>query len=125
MTGAEIHVALERGCAEFNARRYFEAHEHWELAWRALPPGPAREGLQACIMLAGVFCLLERSRADAAIRLARRALAKSVQEEAPVRIEGAEAVLRRWCEEGAESEWKASAHRLRAVLRVVSPGTLC
>lgn len=40
------------GVALFQQRRWFEAHEVLEAAWRATPPGPDREFLQGLIQLA-------------------------------------------------------------------------
>ncbi len=43
---------IREGLALIDARRWFEAHEALELAWRATPSGPERELLQGLIQLA-------------------------------------------------------------------------
>lgn len=40
------------GVRLFNERRYFEAHEAWELVWRRTPAGVEREVLQGLIQIA-------------------------------------------------------------------------
>jgi hypothetical protein len=48
---AEARRLFEAGLTEFNAGRYFEAHDIWEELWHALR-GPDRRFLQALIHLA-------------------------------------------------------------------------
>lgn len=40
------------GAADYDAGRYFEAHEAWELLWRAMPAGSDKRFVQGLIQLA-------------------------------------------------------------------------
>lgn len=48
----EVEGACARAEAAFAAGRWFEAHEHWEDAWRRLPQGVERTRVQGRIHLA-------------------------------------------------------------------------
>lgn len=52
LTEAERALLVEAGVHHFTARRFFEAHESWELAWLATPSGHLREGLRGLIQWA-------------------------------------------------------------------------
>lgn len=54
---------------------YFEAHEVLEPHWQAAS-GEAREGLKGLIQAAGVYVLREAGQGEAAVRLARKAVAR-------------------------------------------------
>jgi len=54
---------------------YFEAHEVLEPHWQAAS-GEAREGLKGLIQAAGVYVLREAGQDGAAVRLARKAVAR-------------------------------------------------
>lgn len=51
--------ALARGRVAFDARSFFAAHEHWEIAWRQAP-APTRAAYQGLIQLAAACYKLER-----------------------------------------------------------------
>jgi hypothetical protein len=65
---------LERGLLQYQNREYFEAHESFEILWRQLQVGSARDLLQAWIMICGVWLKLRDRQLDPARRLYRRAL---------------------------------------------------
>jgi hypothetical protein len=48
----DVEAAWLRGCDLYDHRYYWESHEVWEAAWRALPAGDRRELLQGLIQLA-------------------------------------------------------------------------
>lgn len=55
---AHLPALLAAGAAEFNAQRYWHAHEDWEIAWHALrAAGHARDAafLQGMIVVAAGF----------------------------------------------------------------------
>jgi uncharacterized protein len=56
---ADFEKALRLGTELFNDRRFFEAHEAWEVAWRAFPGEPAYF-LHGLIQIAAGFVKLER-----------------------------------------------------------------
>lgn len=85
---------LRRGAIHFNAGRFFEAHEDWEIRWRTLPM-PDRPRVQAAILVCGVFVLLGKGRVEPAGRLASLAI-----------------------ERFAEAATGEEVHRVRAVLEV-------
>lgn len=67
---ADVPALLAAGAAEFNARRYWHAHEDWEAAWHALrAAGRARDAefLQGMIVLAAGFENAKRGK-DAGFR---------------------------------------------------------
>jgi predicted metal-dependent hydrolase len=64
---------LAEGLACYRRRAFFEAHEHWEDAWRA-SAGPEKSFLQALIHIAAAFHHLGRQNAIGAERQLRRAL---------------------------------------------------
>ncbi len=67
--------AAEIGRAEFNAGRYFEAHEHWEEIWHGAS-GPARDFWQGLIQVAGALLKVQRGEPTGALKLFDRGLAK-------------------------------------------------
>lgn len=66
---------LERGVAEFNARRFFEAHEAWEELWLAAPE-PEKTHLQGLIQIAAAFHHYERGNERGAGSLLAAAIAR-------------------------------------------------
>ena len=52
LTEAERALLVEAGLAHFTAKRFFDAHESWEIAWLATPDGRLREGLRGLIQWA-------------------------------------------------------------------------
>ena len=50
----EQHEAFRRGLGEFNAERFFEAHEVWEEVWLASAE-PEKRFLQGIIQIAAAF----------------------------------------------------------------------
>lgn len=49
---ADAEAACIRAERAFAQERWFEAHEHWEAAWRILPPGASRERAHGLLHLA-------------------------------------------------------------------------
>jgi hypothetical protein len=119
----ELIRAWKEGAIEFNAGRYWEAHERWERGWKGLP-APERAWVQGWIQLAGVLVLLGKGRARPAQALRMRALIKlnEAREISRVRprltIEGGREFLRRPPRE-PERELKA-AKALKAKLLLPS-----
>lgn len=69
----------QKGVEQFNAQRYWEAHEAWEQVWRKLSskdPPIEKTHIQILIQAAGVFYLMEKGRIRGAIALAQTALEK-------------------------------------------------
>jgi hypothetical protein len=52
--GAEHREAFRRGIEQFNAGRFFDAHETWEEIW-LLSPEPEKTFLQGIIQIAAAF----------------------------------------------------------------------
>ncbi|MBS1962477.1 MAG: DUF309 domain-containing protein [Bdellovibrionales bacterium] len=84
---------LRRGAEHFNAGRFFEAHEDWEIRWRHLPP-VERPQVQAAILVCGVFVLLEKRRLDPAMRLAKLAVERFAEAAAQSALHDSKATLR-------------------------------
>jgi hypothetical protein len=114
----------EAGIAEFNAGRYWHAHEQWEIGWKNLP-SPEKEYIQALIQTCGMlFLALEKSRFNPALALGRSALVKlrrssSDSERNIVRpipmIAGLEkALLGLDCPPTSRAEWEIFARSLQA-----------
>lgn len=78
---------LARGAGHFNAGRFFEAHEDWEIRWRKLPL-PDGPQVQAAILVCGAFVLLGKGRVEPAARLARLAVERFAEAATAVRIHG-------------------------------------
>jgi predicted metal-dependent hydrolase len=66
---------LEQGRAAFNRGAFFEAHEHWEHAWRELDGAP-RVAVQGLIQIAAGLHHLQQGRSRPAARLLGKGLAK-------------------------------------------------
>jgi len=60
--------AIERGRAAFNRGEFFDAHEHWEEAWRVLEGGE-RVLVQGLIQIAAGLYHLQNHRSRPAARL--------------------------------------------------------
>lgn len=74
----EAEAACARAEEAFAAGRWFEAHEHWEDAWRRLPRGEERLRVQGRIHLAVALHQHERGNprgAASQLEKARRKLA--------------------------------------------------
>lgn len=54
-------LLVEAGWEHFVAARFFEAHEHWEVAWLATAQGPLREGLRGLVQWAAAAHHLKRA----------------------------------------------------------------
>ena len=63
----ERAVLVEAGWEHFVARRFFEAHEHWEVAWLATAEGPLREGLRGLVQWAAAAHHLRRAQAGGVV----------------------------------------------------------
>ena len=66
---------FERGVADFNAGRFFEAHELWEELWLAAPE-PEKTFLQGLIQVAAAFHHHRRENARGARSLLAAGIAK-------------------------------------------------
>ncbi len=71
----EFDAELRRGAALFNAGRYFEAHEAWELIWRGAADAD-RTIVQGLIQAAAAMLHRERGNPRGAARLWKKARAK-------------------------------------------------
>jgi len=71
-------LKLEQGRAAFNREQYFEAHELWEEAWRALD-GAERFQAQGLIQIAAGLHHLQQGRPRPAVGLLRKGLEKVSQ----------------------------------------------
>jgi predicted metal-dependent hydrolase len=73
---AAIHAAIVLGADLHDGGWWWEAHEAWELAWRAWPrESPRARLLQALIQDAAAWLQLERGRPAGVARLLARAAA--------------------------------------------------
>jgi hypothetical protein len=68
----EFDALLAAGVAEFNAARFWDAHERWEQLWLG-SSGELRNALQGVIQLAAAYHLVQRKRFSGALRLFDRA----------------------------------------------------
>jgi predicted metal-dependent hydrolase len=68
----EVVATWQEGVDEYNAGRFWEAHERWERGWKELPE-PMRGWVQAWIQIAGSHHLKAKGRTRPAHRLAERA----------------------------------------------------
>jgi predicted metal-dependent hydrolase len=68
-------TALARGIAEFNAGRFFQAHEIWEEGWHPSPE-PERDFWQGLIQVAVGLTHRQRGNATGAVTLLRRGARK-------------------------------------------------
>lgn len=64
-------TALDRGIAEFNQGRYFQAHEIWEEGWHPAPE-PERDFWQGLIQVAVGLTHRQRGNQHGAVKLLRR-----------------------------------------------------
>lgn len=118
----------QSGCDDFNAQRYWYAHEGWEQEWKALPT-KQRNWVQGCIQAAAVFVLLEQGRFDPAQRLARRAFELLREgERSQIDIPGVSILMRAISDVPADnvskaqvSDWLSQAKKLKASLWVDPP----
>ena len=117
---------FERGVAEFNARRFFEAHEVWEELWLAAAE-PEKTFLQGLIQLAAAFHHQARGNARGAQSLLATGIAKLARcpdDFRGVAIAGLRKEVERWLDiirDNKKSESrdvpKIHAARARAVKR--------
>lgn len=117
---AFVAEAWQQGVAEFNQRRYWHAHEHWEIGWTKLPD-PMKTYVQALIQVAGAFHLFEKGRTRPAWVLCRSALEKRrktvllIQPFFPrLEIQGVEGALREII--AHPDRWRTIADSLQACL---------
>jgi len=91
----------DRGIQDFNAHRYWHAHEAWETNWLKLPE-PDRSHIKALIQFCGVCVHIEKKRWSPALRLAHRSLElfaeasahqKLLKKEPELKVKGLEDVL--------------------------------
>jgi len=97
-----------QGIKDFNAGRFWHAHDAWEQGWVQLPE-PWKTYVQSLIQVAAVQVLHEKGRPEAARNQARSALFKfrnSVHTVAGQRIEidGVEAALERYLAQAPSSD---------------------
>jgi len=112
---------FERGVAEFNARRFFEAHEVWEELWLAAAE-PEKTFLQGLIQLAAAFHHQARGNARGAQSLLAAGIAKLARcpdDFRGVAIAGLRKEAERWAEilrgnKGPESPGVPRIHTARA-----------
>ena len=72
---APLPPLAQTGLEHFNARRFFEAHEALEAAWRA-EPGPIRALYQGLLQVAVAYLHIERGNFDGALKVAARGRGK-------------------------------------------------
>ncbi len=75
MQPVDYRTALERGIDLFNARKFFEAHEEWEDAWRQEKGNPAYF-LHGLIQVAAGFVKLQRGEPRGSAGLLRKGARK-------------------------------------------------
>lgn len=71
----ELLKSWREGVEEYNAGRFWEAHERWERGWKELPE-PMRGWVQAWIQIAGSHYLKGKGRMRPAHALLERARGK-------------------------------------------------
>lgn len=104
--------ALDEGAELFERGAYFEAHDVWEEAWRPLPHGPVREGLQGLIQAAVALHHRANGNAHGAHALGRRAVARL--DRGPARLHDLDLVsIRRDLPRVIDGELPPEALRLR------------
>lgn len=105
----ETGNALREGCARFNAREFFEAHETWETAWRR-DGGPDRVLLQSLIMVAAACVKATRGEPRGTVKLFTSALelmpalhaeSRLSLDDFRVKVEAALVEAQRWLDGGA------------------------
>ncbi|MCX7634025.1 MAG: lipoyl(octanoyl) transferase LipB [Turneriella sp.] len=75
--GSDWQRALILGGVFFHERRFWEAHEVWELAWHDLPPGELRVFLQGLIQLAmACYKIFSAPNTSGAVSLLHKAIEK-------------------------------------------------
>jgi hypothetical protein len=95
-----IAPELQRGIEDFNARRFFEAHEVWEEAWLRAPE-PQKTFLQGIIQVAAAFHHYARGNPEGAESLLGHGLRKLEgfpPDYGGMDVEGLRATARRWQE---------------------------
>ena len=107
MNPQETEEKFRKGLEQFNAARFFEAHETWEEIWLAAPQ-PEKTFLQGIIQMAAAFHHYTRGNRPGAQALLTEGL-KKLEQFPPVHrglaLEGLRAVLRQWIQElGAGSD---------------------
>ena len=75
ISGAENQKEFRRGVEEFNAEKFFEAHETWEAIWLKAPE-PDKTFLQGITQVSAAFHHLSRSNSQGADSLLRKGLQK-------------------------------------------------
>ncbi|AUX22378.1 hypothetical protein SOCEGT47_028790 [Sorangium cellulosum] len=73
----ELETIVQRGLAAYRAGLFYEAHELWEVGWRAEPHPARRAFLQGLILVAAAMHKLTRMRSPSgAVRLLSKAHAR-------------------------------------------------
>jgi len=78
MKSLEHHEKFKRGLADFNSRKFFEAHEIWEEIW-LVEPEPEKTFLQGLIQLAAAFHHYQRGNKAGAESLLASGIVKLVR----------------------------------------------
>ena len=95
---AEGQAEFQRGVEEFNAEKFFEAHETWEAIWLNAPE-PDKTFLQGITQVTAAFHHLSRGNSEGAESLLRKGLQKLENFPAAyrgVRLEALRVELRAW-----------------------------
>ena len=75
MTARDERTAFSRGVRQFNARKFWHAHESWEAIWLGAPE-PDKTFLQGIIQIAAAFYHHQKENHEGMRSLMRRGLAK-------------------------------------------------
>jgi uncharacterized protein len=98
MDSHEKNRLYAEGLEAFNSRKFFEAHELWEDAWR-VTPDPGRRFLQGLIQVAAAFHHFSRSNLRGTRNLLREGLLKLAafpEAYGGLEIEPLRATVREW-----------------------------
>ena len=101
MKPQETEEKFRKGLEQFNAARFFEAHETWEEIWLAAPQ-PEKTFLQGVIQAAAAFHHYTRGNRPGAQSLLAEGLQKLERFPSVHRglaVEGLRAALRQWIQE--------------------------
>jgi predicted metal-dependent hydrolase len=112
---------LLRGATLFNEKKYWDAHEEWEAAWRGFS-GPQRDLLQAYIQICALCLKINAGEMAPAMSLARGAIVKlsaNRESELALTIENAGEVLEFLTAPGGEKSLRA-AQALLSKLKAVA-----
>ncbi len=79
-------MLIEAGAHRFVAGWYYQAHEAWETAWLAIPPGPRREVVRGLVQWAAARHKQTQTEADPTQRSRNQRAADSLRQRATRRI---------------------------------------